>query len=226
MERVDMRFDGRSTRKSSGNSADEGAAAEVCECYDAVVLAGGKARRLGGADKPMVSVGGVSLLDRAIQACAGAGRTIVVGPRRATVRPVHHVREQPVHAGPLAALAEGVRWVRAPFVVVLAADLPFVRREMVTELLLQTAGSGVEGAVMLETQGRDNPLFAAYRTEAVRQGLKLTLDRHGALTDLPIRLLTNALALRHVPDVGGASFDCDTWEAVALARARLKLNAG
>ncbi|MFF4602237.1 molybdenum cofactor guanylyltransferase [Streptomyces sp. NPDC001339] len=196
------------------------------ECYDAVVLAGGRARRLGGADKPMVSVGGVSLLDRAIQACAGAGRTIVVGPRRATVRPVHHVREQPVHAGPLAALAEGVRWVRAPFVVVLAADLPFVRQELVTELLRQTAGSGVEGAVMLETQGRDNPLFAAYRTAAVRQGLRLTLAQHGALTDLPIRLLTNALVLRHVPDVGGVSFDCDTWEAVALARARLKLNAG
>ncbi|MYS16776.1 NTP transferase domain-containing protein, partial [Streptomyces sp. SID4982] len=32
--------------------------------YDAVVLAGGGARRLGGADKPGVQVGGRALLDR------------------------------------------------------------------------------------------------------------------------------------------------------------------
>lgn len=220
-----MRCDGRSAR-SSLDSNEEGPGGDTGECYDAVVLAGGRGRRLGGADKPMVSVGGMSLLDRAIEACVGAGRTIVVGPHRATAHQVHHVREGPSHAGPLAALAAGMRWVRAPFVVVLAADLPFVRQEMVTELLRQAAGSAIEGAVMLETQGRDNPLFAAYRTAAVRRGLALTLARHGLLAGLPIRVLTRSLALRQVPDVGGVSFDCDTWEAVALARACLKSQAG
>ncbi len=174
----------------------------------------------------MVSVGGMSLLDRSIEACIGAARTIVVGPPRATAHPVHHVSEWPPHAGPLVALAAGVRWVRAPFVVVLAADLPFVRSETVAELLRQAAGPALEGAVMLETQGRDNPLFAAYRTAALRRGIALTLAEHRLLAGLPIRVLTRCLALRHVPDVAGVSFDCDTWEAVALARARLKSKAG
>ena len=40
--------------------------------YDAVVLAGGAARRLGGADKPGVRVGGRALLDRVLTACADA----------------------------------------------------------------------------------------------------------------------------------------------------------
>ncbi|MEU9382801.1 NTP transferase domain-containing protein, partial [Streptomyces sp. NPDC048279] len=40
--------------------------------YDAIVLAGGAARRLGGADKPSVRVGGRPLLDRVLTACAGA----------------------------------------------------------------------------------------------------------------------------------------------------------
>ncbi|MEU7054400.1 NTP transferase domain-containing protein, partial [Streptomyces eurythermus] len=40
--------------------------------YDAVVLAGGAARRLGGADKPGVRVGGRALLDRVL-ATRGSG---------------------------------------------------------------------------------------------------------------------------------------------------------
>lgn len=47
--------------------------------YDAIVLAGGAAKRLGGADKPGVLVGGRALLDRVLGACAGAGTTVVVG---------------------------------------------------------------------------------------------------------------------------------------------------
>lgn len=47
--------------------------------YDAIVLAGGAAKRLGGADKPGVRVGGRALLDRVLGACTGAGTTVVVG---------------------------------------------------------------------------------------------------------------------------------------------------
>lgn len=211
-----------SGRHGVTRGSEEGPGGGTGELYDAVVLAGGRAERLGGVDKPMVSVGGMSLLDRSIEACVGAGKTIVVGPYRATVHQVRHVREWPPHAGPLAALAAGVHWVRAPFVVVLAADLPFVRPETVAELLREAAGPAIEGAVMLETQGRDNPLFAAYRTTALRRGIALTLAEHGLLVGLPIRVLTRSLALRHVPDAAGVSFDCDTWEAVALARACMK----
>ncbi|MFF9149607.1 DUF6457 domain-containing protein [Streptomyces sp. NPDC014861] len=75
--------------------------------YDAVVLAGGAARRLGGVDKPGVRVGGRALLDRVLAACAGARLTVVVGDPRPTVRPVHWTREQPAGTGPLAALAAG-----------------------------------------------------------------------------------------------------------------------
>ncbi|NEC24973.1 NTP transferase domain-containing protein, partial [Streptomyces parvus] len=56
--------------------------------YDVIVLAGGAAKRLGGADKPGVRVGGRALLDRVLAACDGATRTVVVGDRRPTARPV------------------------------------------------------------------------------------------------------------------------------------------
>ncbi|MGW0901366.1 NTP transferase domain-containing protein, partial [Streptomyces goshikiensis] len=40
--------------------------------YDAIVLAGGAARRLGGVDKPALPVGARTLLDRVLDACPDA----------------------------------------------------------------------------------------------------------------------------------------------------------
>ncbi|MCX3063852.1 DUF6457 domain-containing protein [Streptomyces beihaiensis] len=82
--------------------------------YDAVVLAGGGARRLGGADKPGVRIGGRALLDRVLAACAGARSTVVVAEPRPTAREVVWAREYPPGSGPLAALAAGVRALPRP----------------------------------------------------------------------------------------------------------------
>src|ERR1043165_8927000 len=65
----------------------------VGEPFDAIVLAGGGARRLGGVDKPGLEFGGVSMLDRVLEACADAASIAVVGPPRAVRRPVVFTRE-------------------------------------------------------------------------------------------------------------------------------------
>lgn len=103
--------------------------------YDAVVLAGGAARRLGGADKPGLRVGGRPLLDRVLAACATATTTVVVAEPRRTARPVEWAREEPPGGGPLAALDAGLRHVSAEHVVVLSADLPFLDEATVRRLL-------------------------------------------------------------------------------------------
>ncbi|HEY3261982.1 MAG TPA: NTP transferase domain-containing protein, partial [Pseudonocardiaceae bacterium] len=72
--------------------------------WAAVVLAGGRARRLGGVDKVGLAIGGRTLLDGVLVACDGAEPIVVVGPRRPTATPVRWAREEPAHAGPLAAL--------------------------------------------------------------------------------------------------------------------------
>jgi molybdopterin-guanine dinucleotide biosynthesis protein A len=239
--------------------------------YDAVVPAGGAARRLGGADKPALTVGGQRLLDRVLAACAGARATVVVGPRRPTVRPVRWTREVPAGGGPLPALAAGLAALptadaalgAAPAVVlVLAADLPFLTRAATDALLgaldehdaLDGDGAGTgygagtgsvprvaeprpaepgpaparrheqewDGVMLVDANGRDQPLAAAYRVEPLRRELALLGAEHGSLTGLPLRLLTGELTLRRIADpTGDASFDCDTWEDVAAARARL-----
>ncbi|WP_328318579.1 DUF6457 domain-containing protein [Streptomyces sp. NBC_00388] len=190
--------------------------------YDAVVLAGGAAKRLGGADKPGLTVGGLTLLDRVLGACRGAGTTVVVGGCRETVRPVAWAREEPPGGGPLAALGAGVRGVSAEVVLVLSADLPFLGEATVPALLGALAAGDREGAMLTDPGGRDQPLVAAYRTGALRHRLTLLAAEHGALTGLPLRLLTRELDLARIAVDPLASFDCDTWQDVASARARIR----
>ncbi|CAM5699191.1 NTP transferase domain-containing protein [Streptomyces fumanus] len=189
--------------------------------YDAVVLAGGAARRLGGADKPGVRVGGRALLDRVLTACAGASVTVVVADPRPTARPVVWAREEPPGAGPLAAFAAGLRHTTAEYVVALSADLPFLRARTVGRLLSSLAASPADGVVLTDADGRDQPLVAAYRAAAVRRGLAALSGGEAGLTGLPLRELTAGLSLVRVPDAV-SSFDCDTWDDVATARARIR----
>ncbi|MFE7130247.1 NTP transferase domain-containing protein [Streptomyces sp. NPDC057638] len=193
--------------------------------YDVVVLAGGAARRLGGADKPGVSVGGRALLDRVLDACRDAGRTVVVGDRRVTTRPVVWAREQPPGGGPVAALDAGVRSLdpEAGTVLVLSADLPFLRRETVRDLLgALTAAPGAEGVVVRDADGQDHPLVAVYRAEPLRRELALLATEYGGLGGLPLRLLAGELELTRVDAEPLATFDCDTWDDVSAARARIR----
>lgn len=189
--------------------------------YDAVVLAGGAARRLGGADKPGVQVGGRALLDRVLAACADAGTTVVVAGPRPTARPVTWAHEDPPGGGPVAALDAGLRHTGAESVVVLSADLPFLEAATVRRLLGALRTSGAEGALLTDPDGRDQPLVAVYRASALRRELGALTLEHGGLTGLPLRRLTAALDLTRVVDPV-ASFDCDTWEDIAAARARIR----
>ncbi|MFC7892813.1 NTP transferase domain-containing protein [Streptomyces sp. NPDC057381] len=195
--------------------------------YDAVVLAGGAARRLGGADKPGLRVGGRALLDRVLAACAGARSTVVVAVPRPTARPVTWAHEDPPGGGPLAALAVGLAHTTAEHVVVLSADLPFLAGSTVGRLLSALVASDADGVLLTDADGRDQPLVAAYRASALRRELAaLTRDRgdgtgRAGLTGLPLRRLTGALRLTRVPDAV-ASFDCDTWDDLATARARIR----
>ena len=203
--------------------------------YDAVVLAGGAARRLGGADKPGVRVGGRALLDRVLAACADARTTVVVADERPTARTVLWAREDPPGGGPLAALGAGLHRTTAEDVVVLSADLPFLAADTVRHLLTALRASGADGALLTDADGRDQPLVAAYRASALHReltALATAASGGGAastgrpaaaagLTGLPLRRLTAALHLTRVPDPV-ASFDCDTWDDIATARARIR----
>ena len=135
---------------------------------EAVVLAGGRAARLGGIDKPGLKVGGRTLLAAVVAAAQGAGavRIIVVGPEQPGL-PARFVREDPPGTGPFAALRRGLDELAGAAeasgqVAVLAADLPFLRAAHLRELL--AAADGRNGAVLADDEGHPQWLAGCWPT--------------------------------------------------------------
>jgi hypothetical protein len=82
---------------------------------------------MGGIDKPLVQVGGRSLLQGAVDAVHHCSPIVVVGPESPVegVGPVW-VRENPPFSGPAAAIVSAVDLVtESDWTFVLACDLPF-----------------------------------------------------------------------------------------------------
>ncbi|WNM25450.1 molybdenum cofactor guanylyltransferase [Demequina capsici] len=172
----------------------------------AIILAGGRARRLGGASKPDLEVDGRTLLDLTLEAAAAASTIVVVGP--VDVPPgVMVTREDPPGGGPVAGIAAGLDVVgeRSGDVLVLACDMPRIGRAVPE--LVEAAASAPDGAWLVDGEGREQPLAAVYRIASLR----------GALADLhpdgaSMRQLISDLVMADVPDDGAASRDVDTWD--------------
>lgn len=201
------------------------AAARAALPFAAVILAGGRASRLGGADKPGQLVGDRTLAAAVVAAAAGAGarRIVLVGPPRPGLTPLAAglpaglitVREEPPGAGPLPALRCGLRQVQEERTAVLAADLPFLRADVLAALLAAAEVSPA-GAVLGDDAGRPQWLAGCWRTPALRLALR---DYAGAALRGLLAPL-DPVVLRCDPAAGQPPpwLDCDTPDELALAR--------
>lgn len=182
--------------------------------HAAIILAGGRGARLGGVAKPLVEVGGRTMLQAALSAAAGAQEVVVVGD--VPVPPgVLQTVEDPPRSGPAAGLAAGVRalTVEAPWVLVLASDLPGVERAVPT-LLEAAAGVSSDAVCFHDEQNHPQWMLAVYRTPALRAAIESQ-----ETTDLPLRRLVAPLTMTTIPGDSAAITDCDTWEDIEAARA-------
>jgi molybdopterin-guanine dinucleotide biosynthesis protein A len=183
--------------------------------YAAVVLAGGRAARLGGRAKPQLVVGDRTILDAVLAAVADAAHRVVVGPPQPVPDGVLVVREQPPGGGPVAALRAGLAHVTADVVAVLAGDLPFVTPGLVHDLRTRLTGDGV---LVVDDAGRDQLLLGVWRTAALGAALP------EAAAHVPLRRVLAPLAVRRlrpvVPEGAPPPWtDCDTPGDLERARA-------
>ena len=174
--------------------------------FSAVVLAGGTAARLGGADKASIEHAGRTLLEWALDALLDASEVVVVGDPVPTTRPVTFTRENPRYGGPVAALLTGRdALLRRPRTLgVLAVDMP--RVTAYTFRRLHEAALGHDGAFLADGDGRRQlaGVLDVDRLDAVRPDHE---TQHG----MALHRLLSGLDLATVGPLGEEARDVDTW---------------
>jgi molybdopterin-guanine dinucleotide biosynthesis protein A len=130
----------------------------------AAILAGGRARRLGGADKASLAIGHQRIIDRQLAALAGLtdDLRIVANDARHEALGVRRIADAIAGCGPLGGIYSALLDARHARVIVLACDLPFVTRDLLR--LIAEAGREEDDAVMPRSARGLEPLCACYDT--------------------------------------------------------------
>ena len=108
-----------------------------------VILAGGQARRMGGGDKGLLTLGGIDLLSRIIGRLAPQVAQIAINangdPARFSSFGLPVIADGvPDFAGPLAGVLAGLDWASqngATHIISVAADTPFFPTDLTTQLV-------------------------------------------------------------------------------------------
>jgi len=181
-----------------------------------LLLAGGQSRRMGGGDKALRPLGGMTLLERVIERLRPQVDALVLNangdPARFARFALPVVADSvPDFAGPLAGVLAGLDWTAehrpdCPLVVSVATDAPFLPADLAAKLV-----AGLEDAqadlACAASGGRPHPVFGLWpvrlredlRRAVVEEGMRkvdLWTARHRLVTvsfaDRPIDPFFNA----------------------------------
>ena len=139
-----------------------------------VLLAGGKARRMGGGDKCLRPLGGRPMLAHIIERARHQADPLILNangdPSRFSSFGLPVVRDLIADfAGPLAGVLTGMDWARehapgAPWIVTIATDTPFFPLDL-TERLLEAAQQDATPLACALSEGRAHPVFGLWSVD-------------------------------------------------------------
>lgn len=130
----------------------------------AVILAGGRGSRVGGADKGLLEFNGRPLIEHVIDAVAGQVRGLMINANRNLVR--YQRFGYPVIAdslvdyqGPLAGFLAAMETVQTPYILTLPCDGPLLAADLVARLVSALERESAEIAVAHDGR-RLQPVYA------------------------------------------------------------------
>jgi molybdopterin-guanine dinucleotide biosynthesis protein A len=134
----------------------------------ALILAGGKAARMGGAAKHALVVDGETILARQLRVLAPRCVEVIValGLGAPTIAGVTCVHDATSGIGPLAGLAAGLGVARTPWCLIVACDMPDITAALVDRILAMRRDE--LDAVGVRVDGLVEPLLGAVRVATVR----------------------------------------------------------
>lgn len=149
-----------------------------------IVLAGGRATRMGGGDKGLLKVGGKRLIDHVLDRLTPQVGAVAINangdPARLSEFGLPVLPDSlPGHPGPLAGVLAGLDWAAeqgADAIVTAAADTPFFPRDLAARLAAHAGPSGLCLAGSPDQTGklRRHPTFGLWPV-ALRDDLRAAL---------------------------------------------------
>jgi molybdopterin-guanine dinucleotide biosynthesis protein A len=183
-------------------------------------LAGGAARRLGGA-KRHLQVGGRSLLSRSLDAAAEVADEVLLMPGTrplpaSVASGVRCLADQSGEQGPLGALVAGLGAARHDWCLLLPCDMPFVDPAVVRCLADVASRDEVDAVLVASDHGRE-PFGALYHRRALPVATRYLAEGGRSLQGL-----LDLLAVHELASAAFASrylFNVNTPDDLAEARA-------
>lgn len=153
----------------------------------AVILAGGRGRRMGGLDKGLMHFSGKPMIEHILAAITPQCETVIINANRHIKR--YATYKHPVlsdksnnYLGPLAGFAIAMENATTPLLITLPCDAPIIPDNLVDRLLAAMLKTGADITVVHDGE-RLQSVYALIKTE-LNTDLKNYLDRGDRKVDL------------------------------------------
>jgi molybdopterin-guanine dinucleotide biosynthesis protein A len=142
------------------------------QMFSALILAGGRATRMGGIDKSAIMIGGETIFERQVRVLAPRVAEIIVAGKSAPST-FRAVADAVAGAGPLGGIAAGLAAAHTPWLLVVAGDMPDVSATLIDRMMAAAAED--RDAVGIRIGGLPEPLLCALRVAVARPAVERRL---------------------------------------------------
>lgn len=155
-----------------------------------LILAGGRAQRMGGIDKGLIPFHGKPLIESAIAKLKPQVQTIVINANRSITKYATYgypvvMDETPDFSGPLAGFSVGLKACKTPYLLTSPCDSPLLPNNL-TELLAAEMESGDFQLVYASSKEADGKVWAQPVFCLMRSNLESSLNQFLQKGDLKI----------------------------------------
>lgn len=155
-----------------------------------LILAGGRAQRMGGIDKGLIPFHGKPLIESAISRLKPQVSTILINANRSITKYAHYgypvlMDETPDFSGPLAGFAVGLKHCKTPYLLTSPCDSPLLPDDLAEKMAAELENNNLE-LVFASSKEEDGKIWAQPVFCLMKSYLQDSLDSFLSKGDLKI----------------------------------------
>ena len=155
-----------------------------------LILAGGRAQRMGGIDKGLIPFHGKPLIESAISRLKPQVSTILINANRSITKYSHYgypvlMDETPDFSGPLAGFSVGLKHCKTPYLLTSPCDSPLLPTDLAIRMAAQLEGHDLE-LVFASSKEEDGKIWSQPVFCLMKSSLQDSLDAFLSKGDLKI----------------------------------------